>query len=298
MHADEEDWEAVLAVSAELAELDPEAADPEGLATRARQLTAPVEAEGEAEPTGDQAEQPVDEPTQAMPKVRDLAVTPPSPPPPVETTTPTHPAPTPPPPPAFPWKRVAAIGAPIVAVLAGLGWWLIAGTGDGGGGDKEDRLQEQTTGKVTCWDGTSANGSANCTMPFGADGLATVFPSMDEACVEQQPSISDRVELFSCDYGDYEIRYSHWKEDSSPVDYFTDHATDDAETGDWNIEDVTAGETWTDVDTRPDQSRTFRWIAAYDNWPYDVTVKGVDESARNVGIGRVRARTPDQIGLG
>ena len=38
VHAGEEDWEAVLAVSAELAKLDPVAADPDGLATRARGL--------------------------------------------------------------------------------------------------------------------------------------------------------------------------------------------------------------------------------------------------------------------
>ena len=41
VHADEEDWDAVLAVSAELQRLDPEAADPDGLATRARELTTP-----------------------------------------------------------------------------------------------------------------------------------------------------------------------------------------------------------------------------------------------------------------
>ncbi len=34
VHADEEDWDAVLAVSAELSRLDPDAADPDGLATR------------------------------------------------------------------------------------------------------------------------------------------------------------------------------------------------------------------------------------------------------------------------
>ena len=50
MHAADEDWEAVLAVSAELVRLDPAAADPDGLATRARELTAP---EPEPEPDPD-----------------------------------------------------------------------------------------------------------------------------------------------------------------------------------------------------------------------------------------------------
>ena len=38
VHAGAEDWEAVIAVSAELDKLDPTAADPDGLATRAHEL--------------------------------------------------------------------------------------------------------------------------------------------------------------------------------------------------------------------------------------------------------------------
>ncbi len=42
VHADEQDWAAVLTVSADLAAIDPSAADPEGLATQARQALAPA----------------------------------------------------------------------------------------------------------------------------------------------------------------------------------------------------------------------------------------------------------------
>ena len=63
VHADDEDWTAVLTVSADLARIDPQAADPEGLATRARALLAPpVE------------EPPVEEPPAEEPVVEEPAV--------------------------------------------------------------------------------------------------------------------------------------------------------------------------------------------------------------------------------
>ncbi len=60
VHANEEDWDAVLAVSAELDRLDPDEADPDGLASRARELTAPAD----DEPADEAAPEPEPEPEQ------------------------------------------------------------------------------------------------------------------------------------------------------------------------------------------------------------------------------------------
>ncbi len=130
VHAHDEDWEAVLAVSAELAQLDPAAADPDGLATRARAETAPEPPEPAASGTGTVRNpcsppsrcpscatwRPNRHPSRRAPRRH-------------RSSTTTHQ-----PIPGRPWKKVAAIGAPVVLVLGGLGWWLVAGNGDDGGG--------------------------------------------------------------------------------------------------------------------------------------------------------------------
>ena len=51
------------------------------------------------------------------------------------------------------------------------------------------------------------------------------------------------------------------------------------------------------LDDRTSEERRFRWIAAYESAPYDVTVKGLDEGALQEGIQSVVAKKPDEIGL-
>jgi hypothetical protein len=119
---------------------------------------------------------------------------------------------------------------------------------------------------------------------------------MDGDCVTGHVNIPDKEELFSCDYGDYEIRYSRWQDDADRYGYFDDHIAD-ATTDEWRIGGTSAGQTWTSIDTRASEPRKYRWIATYQNWPYDVTVKGIDENAMKNGMDAVQAKPPDEIGL-
>ena len=119
---------------------------------------------------------------------------------------------------------------------------------------------------------------------------------MDGSCKNVEPSVQGKQELFECDYDRYTIRYSRWDSDFDKFAYFDSHI-ENAQTDDWFIGDTQVGRTWTDVDPRPSETNRFRGIAAYADWPYDVTVKGVDEAALKEGSDRVRAKLPDQIGL-
>jgi hypothetical protein len=184
----------------------------------------------------------------------------------------------------------------VVLVLAGLGWWLLGP--DGADTDTEgDVVDVDTTGQVTCWEGsTSVDGTSGCPLPVGQDGLQSVFPSMDEACQGAQASVSEKEELYECVYDGYTIRYSRWADDADWFGYLDSHIKD-PETGDWTVGGETVGRTWKNIETREGEDRRHRLIAAYTDFPYDVTVKGVDEDALQEGLERVQAKAPDQIGL-
>ena len=96
VHANEEDWDAVLAVSAELDRLDPDEADPDGLATRARELTAPQEVELQPARAGSRGQSRAAGPARgAAARARHGgAPTPPAPPAPPPTPRRTPPVPT------------------------------------------------------------------------------------------------------------------------------------------------------------------------------------------------------------
>ena len=85
----------------------------------------------------------------------------------------------------------------------------------------------------------------------------------------------------------YEIRYSRWDDERQPVRLLRQPPQRPRRrlTGPWSGEP--AGRQWLDVDTREDEPNKYRWVAAYENWPYDVTVKGVDEAARDEGMAQV-----------
>jgi tetratricopeptide (TPR) repeat protein len=290
VHAADEEWEAVVAVSDELAVLDPAAADPDGLATRARAVLAPQpDAGGDGGGTGG----PVT--TRGTGGEQVVVPQPPQPPQPHPQPHPDpqpHPQPHPDPQPTFPWKWVAGIGAPLVA-LAGVAWWLLSGpddvVGPGGGG--------QDTGTVTCWDGSSADGTSNCPLPVGAEGLATVFPSMQGSnCEQKDPTAPGKEELYECSGDGFVIRYSRWDADKDRFAFF-DSNLDNAESRAWNLNGAEVGREWIGLDDRENETRRFRWVASYTDAPYDVTVKGVDDTSMSAGIQTVQAKQPEQIGL-
>lgn len=320
LHAAEEDWQAVLEVSAELAALDPAAADPDGLATRAREVLGPepgTEADGggtgahgggdlvitrgtgdggdagggsggddgvETQPLPTVKDQQQGSPGGGGPPHDDNQVVQPSPQP--------QPKPRPDPHPHLPLKLVAGIGAPLV-VVAVLAWLLlkpddVVGPAGGGG---------QDTGTVACWDGSSADGTSNCPLPVGQDGLETVFPSMQGSnCEEKDATAPGKEELYECAHDGFVIRYSRWDADKDRFAFF-DANLDGAQSRPWVLNGAEVGREWIGLDNRKDETRRFRWVASYTDAPYDVTVKGVDDTSMSEGIQLVQAKSPDEIGL-
>ncbi len=258
VHAGEQDWEAVLAVSTELRKLDPGAGDPDGLASRARGMRG--------------LEQPAPPEARAV----DPGVVDPVPPAGGQD-------------PGRGWKRpvklALLIGIPIVVVVVLAAVYL----------GREDPSAPGTDG-VTCWNGSSAADASSCTTPEGFEGLATVFSSMDDTCKSVQPNLSEKAELFECTYGNYSIRYSRWDDDYDRYAYL-DGNIKGAETDQWTLDGVVVGRIWMGLDERKSEARRHRWIGAYEDAPFDVTVKGVDQAGLEEGLLRVRARQPDQIGL-
>ena len=119
---------------------------------------------------------------------------------------------------------------------------------------------------------------------------------MNENCEEKEPSAEGKVELFECVFDTFTVRYSRWDEDVDRFAFFDEHIHN-AESDTWSIDGVPAGRQWIGLDDRTSEERRFRWIAAYENAPYDVTVKGVDEGALEEGIQSVVAKKPEEIGL-
>ncbi len=299
VHAGAEDWDAVLAVSRELTRIDPDAADPEGLATRAQELlepAAPIPVDGDPveELVSEEAELPTrtlletDQPTTvdgAGGDGGDVTSDDPGDEPLDDGTgNERH----------GPRRKVItalAIGVPVILVAAVAGTFLLNHDGT-----TASSSSGAPSGQVACWDGSSAADAGSCPLPTGADGLRSVFPSMDDSCEQQNASAPGKAEVWECVYDTYTIRYSRWDDGFNKFDYFDSHIKN-AETGEWTLGGVDAGRTWTGLDDRTSEERRYRAIAAYADWPYDVTVKGVEQAAMEEGVKAVQEKTPDQIGL-
>ena len=346
VHAEDEDWTAVLTVSADLARIDPEAADPEGLATRARAMLTPVvekpvvEEPAAAEPSVEEpqfVETPEQEPALDATAVLPPVVEPPAAPP---LTTPAvrsqaharapqqpveHSGPPPDPPSGpgegarvedggrrFPKVLVwaGAVAVPILLVLAVLALQNRDGTtgttdasADAGSSGQSDTTTgtDSGTGEITCWNDTTASEVAACPLPTGLAGLTSVFPSLDPDCADGNADggtmMRTKLELFECDAGTYTVRYSQWVDGFDHVAYIEDHSHE-AKRSRWRIDGEVSGFVWAGgVDPKDSQGRTFRWQAAYRDFPYDVLVKGVDESAVEEGIATIEAKMQSEIGL-
>ena len=283
VHAHGEDWTAVLAVSDELAGLDPRAADPEGLATRARSLVTdgtrvlpavrdvvalsspPEEAPEEA---------PEDAPEDAPEEAREQAGEEPG----------DH---------RKTWPRWASgIGVGVLALVA-LSVWRLSAADDGAATSSPDGGAARVSG-VTCWDGASAPERADCSVPQGRAGLTSVFGSLNQTCPKFTGKlVGGKAEVYECDFDRYVIRYTRWETD---VDHIAaiDRLNPDARSATWRVDGEVVGTTWTGPD--PTRPGGLRWVASYRYAPFDVVVKGADaDRSRRAGTcrGRGAASRPD-----
>ncbi len=276
IHASENDWASVLAVSTELSKLAPDAADPEGLATRARReldldQPAPPPPPGNDEGNDENDNQDNDQDDDQDDDQNDVAR------------------------PRRRWKPLVkltlALSIP-VAAIAVLARVLLGGSDDPPAASPPPASSDP----VTCWNGGTADAVSSCPRPDGQEGLASVFPSLEDSCEAKEPSTPGKAEIFECVYDGYTIRYSRWQDDYDTSAYFDSHIKN-ATKREWSENGVSFGTLWTGLDDRTSEERRHRTIAAYADWPYDVTVKGVDQAALQEGVDRVQAKQPDEIGL-
>ncbi len=306
VHAGVEDWEAVQAVSDELRKLDPTAADPDGLATRARDLLG-VEQEADVQRTrtltgvGD-VESTTDGPGTDEPGTDDRATdegggggadsddTGERERDPGRRRW------------RFSLKLTLAITVPLAAIAFAAGIYLnqddpppeATATADNKTIDEPAAGSADTAGN--CWDGSTAADAQSCPQPEGLKGMQSVFPSLGDNCEKKQPMVEGKIEIFECVFPDYTIRYSRWQQGFDRYSYFN-RTNPNAEHPQWIIEGDSVGRAWVGLDDRPDVERKFRWLASYRSAPYEVLVQGVDQEGRDAGWQSIEAKHPRDIGL-
>lgn len=147
---------------------------------------------------------------------------------------------------------------------------------------------------VTCWDGQARSSREACSVPVGASGLATVFPSMS-GCSATSFTVAGKAEVFECTYSGFLIRYTRW------VSGFDRYAYLDSANGvpgaEWWVDGEFAGRQWTSFEDSSSESEPYQWSASYRYQPYSVSVEGVSKSARAEGMAMLRVRKPSEVRL-
>jgi hypothetical protein len=120
---------------------------------------------------------------------------------------------------------------------------------------------------------------------------------MDDACgAIGTQGVIGKAEVYECWYGDYMIRYSRWDKGADRYAYL-DSANPGGTHPRWYFDGLFYGRAWVSYEDSPDERMKYQWSATYRWRPYSVSVEGVDDAARAVGVGRVAATRPGRIGM-
>lgn len=147
-----------------------------------------------------------------------------------------------------------------------------------------------------CWDGRPVYDAADCSTPVGRTGLHAVFPSLEDSCVPRPPKEVGKIEVFTCYYSDFLLRYSRWDPTADRHAYL-DQANYMPLKNPWSVDFETAGGEWWSEDHSDGQTRPYQWSATYDDAPYSVSVEGTSKGARGAGIDFLDATPPSRLGL-
>ena len=147
-----------------------------------------------------------------------------------------------------------------------------------------------------CWDGKAVYDAADCSTPVGRTGMHAVFPSLDDSCESVTPGVPGKVEVFTCYYRDFLVRYSRWEPSADRAAYL-DEANYRPLKDPWSVDFEIAGGEWWSEDHSAGQARPYQWSATYDDSPFEVSVEGTSLGARRAGIDFVDATPPSRLGL-
>lgn len=151
---------------------------------------------------------------------------------------------------------------------------------------------------VTCWDG-SEQSAEDCGDPTGVAGLRWAFPSFkpgDQRCTRAGASLErDGVLEFTCrqrlDGTPVRITYSERASLEREADYLDQRYPDvrATSTGD------RAGDRTVYRDPAPRPNGTYEVAVSYDDFPFAVTVSGVNERLRDAALDDVVTLRPDRF---
>ncbi len=156
------------------------------------------------------------------------------------------------------------------------------GAPDDSSAEPSDTAQPVAAGPVTCWDGIVRADQGACPIPTGRKGMATVFPGLKARCDQSENPPGDKREAYVCHFHHYIVRYSRWGKDADMHAYYDRDKGEPSEP--WVIADESAGWTWTALDRDPAETQDYQWTAAYENYPFSVSVEGKTHTDRSVGI--------------
>jgi hypothetical protein len=208
-----------------------------------------------------------------------------------------------------PGRRTAALVGGLVAavVIAVLATLVLTGGGNDSGSTAKDGSATRepasgssgsaakVTGPVACWDGSEADGATACPVPTGRDGMATVFPGLDDSCTIKDSPIEGKAEVYECLHDGFTVRYTRWEEGFDKEKYYeVENAVPSQE---WSIDGEDAGLQWFSVENDPAEEQPYQWSGAYAGSPFSLSVEGETQADRSAGLTELELVPPSRVGL-
>jgi hypothetical protein len=153
----------------------------------------------------------------------------------------------------------------------------------------------QQTGPVTCWDQSRANSVKDCPVPTGREGMAAVFPGLDDSCTIKDSPIEGKAEVYECLHDGFVVRYTRWDEGFDKAKYYD--VENEVASQEWQIDGEDAGLQWFSVEHDPAEEQPYQWSAAYAGLPFSLSVEGETQEDRSSGLTELVLVPPSEVGL-
>jgi len=168
-------------------------------------------------------------------------------------------------------------------------------------GSSDSDSAKQATGQknngapVTCWDQSKADTAKDCPVPTGRDGMATVFPGLNETCTIKESPIEGKAEVYECLHNGFVVRYTRWDVGYDKEKYY--NVENEVPSQEWEVNGEDAGLQWFSVEHDPEEEQPYQWSAAYAGLPFSVSVEGETQADRSSGLTELVLVPPSQVGL-
>lgn len=194
-------------------------------------------------------------------------------------------------PPAAPVKKKSNVGKTIgiavaaLALIGGLVWGGIAlfgGGGSSGNGSNGGQAAKVTvpTGKVDCWDGSTAAEGENCPALTGKAGLEWIVKVDGATCENSTFEAKTAVECSWYDNPQAKLYVMEFENSATAIAYGEDSYGGSG--SNWNLNGAYSGQTWEgEFDQNGAQGYSYYYV--YENEPYAIFVRFDNDSSGNHG---------------